>query len=81
MEVRIEAQVAPIKGGWLARAPKLKLARAGESETEALAALKQTVAAYCAGLKRDGTLRSALQRNGVEVTGDRDGDCEVVLLP
>ena len=81
MKVRIQVQLAQAKGGWLARAPKLKLCRASESETEALMALKQTVAAYCAGLMRDETLRSALQRNGVEVTGDPDGDCEVVLLP
>jgi predicted RNase H-like HicB family nuclease len=81
MEIRIEAQLAPIKGGWLARVPNLKLARAGESETQALAALKQTVVAYCAGLKRDGTLLPSLRRKGVEVAGDPDADCEVVLLP
>jgi len=80
MEVRIEAQLAPIKGGWLARVPKLKLARAGESETQALMALKQTVVAYCAGLKRDGTLLPSLRRKGVEATGDPSGECEVNLL-
>jgi hypothetical protein len=80
MEIRIEAQTAQIKSGWLARTPKLKLAGAGESETQALAALKQTVMAYCAGLKRDGTLLAALQRKGVQVTGDGGGDYHVVLL-
>lgn len=79
MEVHIEVEVGQIKGGWSARTPKLKLARAGKSESQALAALKQTVAAYCAGLKRDGTLRSALQRKGVELTGDPDADCDVVV--
>lgn len=80
MEIRIEAQLAPIKGGWLARVPNLRLARAGKSETEALTALKQTVLAYCAGLRRDGTLVAALQRKGVETSGDPGGECEVNLL-
>lgn len=81
MEVRIEVEMAEIKGGWLARTPKLKLARAGESESQALSALKQTVMAYCAGLKRGGILLPALQRKGVEVTGDADGEYQFVLLP
>jgi len=80
MEVRIEAQLAPTKGGWLARVPKLRLAKARESETQALMALKQTVVAYCFGLRRDGTLLAALQRKGVEAIGDPSGECEVNLL-
>jgi len=81
MEIRIEVEVDEIKGGWSARTPKLKLVRAGESESQALAALKQTVMAYCAGLKRDGTLLPTLQRKGVEITGDADSEYQLVLLP
>ena len=80
MDVRIEVEVGQVRGGWLARAPKLKLSRAGKSEAQALVALKQSVVAYCEALRRDGTLGAALGRSGVSVDGDPDSYCEAVLV-
>ncbi len=79
MIARIQVELGEIKGGWLARAPNLKLSRAGKSESEALAALKRTLQAYCAALMRDGTLEAALQQRQVEVTGPVEEGCEIIL--
>ncbi len=80
MEISIQVRMAKIKGGWLARAPNLKLSRAGKSEAEAVTALKRSIEAYCQALRRDGALGAALGRSGVSVAGDPDSVVEAVLV-
>ena len=65
MEVRIEAEILPIKNGVLARGINTGLAANGATNDLALRSLERTLTYWCRGLEREGTLEEALHRRGI----------------
>lgn len=77
MEIQIELELMPVREGWLARAPSLRLAAVGISESAATESLCRLVAAHCGILSREGWLEAALKRAKVNVR--ETGDAELVV--
>ncbi len=65
MRLQIEARVSERRGGMAATAPRLGLTGHGVTEEEAMASLRDGVAAWTLGLSLAGALDEALARRGV----------------
>lgn len=81
MRITIEAEMSPIKGGRAARAPLLCLTGHGFDDTEACAALRRAVTAWCRGLLRVGDLDTVLRRRHITYEATEDGrDIDIRLV-
>lgn len=70
MELRITVSLGEIRGGWAAYCREFWLVGHGRTRAEAIESLTKSVTAYCYGLRRDGSLLSALLAAGVTLEGE-----------
>jgi hypothetical protein len=70
MLIKLYREVNPIKNGWCARSPVLKLAAHGYSQEVADKNLERTVRLFLAPFQREGTLQEELHAVGLELVED-----------
>ncbi len=78
--VYVERESSPIKAGWSARSPQLRLAAHGRDRELADANLCRTISRFLAPFERAGTLRTEVATLRLARRGDGPG-ITIVLIP
>ena len=70
MVFELDVSVVQVRHGYLASSLSVKLAGFGSTPETAKKSLAKSVEAWCAGLRRDGSLEAAMERRGKKIVGD-----------